>query len=169
MLKGVLDAANVDLKAFKDETYRDVCGASLKPVLDSIEYMKRLGVWVEVTTLIVPGVNDNEDELRGIASFLARLSKDIPWHISSFHADYKLNHYPSTPLDTMKMAYELGRSLGLQYVYAGILGLGQDTYCHLCKKMLIKREGFRIIESHIKGNKCIFCQTRLAGVFSIDS
>ncbi|MDP3733145.1 MAG: radical SAM protein, partial [Candidatus Daviesbacteria bacterium] len=165
-----LDAVNIDLKFFRDNSYQKICSARLAPVLDSVCLLKDAGVWVEVTTLVIPGENDTQDELSGIAKFIAGVSKDIPWHISSFHADYKFKHYSDTPLSTMKMAYDLGKSEGLYYVYAGnVYGWGQDTFCSVCKKLIIKRAGLRIIQLHMAGDKCAFCQTKLAGVFSIDS
>ena len=167
LLRPYLDAANIDLKFFKDSSYQKICSARLEPVLDSIRLLKDAGVWIEVTTLVIPGENDTPDELSGIAKFIFGISKDIPWHISRFHADYKFNRYPSTPERTLKLAYELGNSAGLHYVYAGNIGTwGQDTLCHACKKLLIKREGFKITELHLAKNKCIFCQEDLAGVFS---
>ena len=166
LLKPYLDAANIDLKFFKDSSYQKICSAHLAPVLDSIRLLKEAGVWIEVTTLVIPGENDTPGELSGIAKFIAGISKDIPWHISRFHADYKFNRYPSTPESTLKLAYELGNSAGLHYVYAGNIGTwGQDTICHACKKPLIKREGFEITELHVAKGKCIFCQADLPGIF----
>lgn len=167
LLRPYLDAANIDLKFFKDSSYQRICSAHLSPVLDSIRLLKDAGVWIEVTTLVIPGENDTADELSGIAKFIAGVNKDIPWHISRFHADYKFNHYPDTPEGIMKMAYDLGKSEGLRYVYAGnVYGWGQDTLCSVCKKVLIKREGFKITELHVAGGKCIFCQADLPGVFN---
>ena len=162
-----LDAVNIDFKFFKDSSYQKICSARLAPVLDSISWLKDAGVWVEVTTLVIPGENDTPVELSGIAKFIARVNEDIPWHISGFHADYKFNRYPDTPENTLKMAYELGKSEGLRYVYAGNLyGWGQDTFCFACKKVLIKREGFKITKAHLKGNQCAFCSANLPGVFN---
>ena len=170
LLSPYLDAVNIDLKFFKDSSYQKICSARLSPVLDSIHLLKDAGVWVEITTLVIPGENDTQDELSGIAKFIAGVNKDIPWHISSFHADYKFKHYPDTPESTMKIAYALGKSEGLHYVYAGnIYGWGQDTFCPRCKKLLIKREGLRIIQLYMSGDKCAFCQAKIAGVFGIDS
>lgn len=166
MLKPYLDAANVDLKFFKESSYQRVCSAKLAPVLDSIRLLHDAGIWIEITTLVIPGENDSVEELSGIAKFIAGISKDIPWHVSSFHADYKFTSYPGTPEQTLKAAYDLGKAQGLRYVYAGnIYGWGQDTYCAQCKKLLIKREGFGITESNLAGNKCVFCQAILPGVF----
>jgi pyruvate formate lyase activating enzyme len=166
MIKPYLDAANVDLKFFRDESYRKVCAASLQPVLDSIKLMHKLGIWVEVTTLVVPGENDSEEELADIANFLATIDKNIPWHISRFHPDYKFADHPATPEKTLKMALELGHKAGLNYIYVGnIWGWGNDTYCPNCKKLLVKREIFSIIENNIKGSRCPFCQSLITGIF----
>jgi pyruvate formate lyase activating enzyme len=176
MLKPYLDAANVDLKFFKESSYEKICAARLAPVLDSIRRLREAGVWIEITTLVIPGENDSCEELSGIAKFIAGISKDIPWHVSAFHADYKFSAYPNTPEQTLKLAYDLGKSQGLGYVYAGnVYGWGQDTLCNQCQRVIIKRVGFDITESNLSGNKCVFCQSTLPGVFypkpkiSIDS
>lgn len=167
-LKPYLDAANVDLKFFKESSYQKICSAKLAPVLESIRLLHEAGVWVEITTLVIPGENDSPEELSGIAKFIAGISKDIPWHVSAFHADYKFSSYPSTPEEALKLAYELGKGSGLRYVYAGgAYGWGQDTRCAKCKKVIIEREGFDIIKSDLAGDKCVFCQATLPGVFSI--
>lgn len=166
LLKPYLHAANVDLKFFKESSYQRVCAAKLAPVLESIRRLYEAGVWVEVTTLVIPGENDSPQELSGIAEFIAGISKDIPWHVSAFHADYKFSSYPNTPEQALKLAYDLGKSRGLHYIYAGnVHGWGQDTLCNQCKKILIKREGFDITKSNLAGNKCVFCQAVLPGVF----
>ncbi len=166
MLKPYLDAANVDLKFFQDSSYRKICGASLKPVLDSIKLMKELGIWVEVTTLVVTGENDSEEELGGIAKFLADLDKNIPWHISRFHPDYKFTNRVATAETTLKKTQEIGEKAGLTYIYVGnVWGWGNDTHCHNCKKLLIKREVFSVLEYNIKQGKCAFCNTVIPGFF----
>lgn len=166
MIKPYLDAANVDLKFFKDSSYRKICGASLKPVLDSIKLMKELGIWVEVTTLVVTGENDSEEELEGIAKFLAGVDRNIPWHISRFHPDYKFTDRAATAETTLKKALEIGEKAGLTYIYVGnVWGWGNDTHCHSCKKLLIKREVFSVLEYNIKAGKCTFCNTVIPGLF----
>ena len=167
LLQPYLDAANIDLKFFRDSSYQKICSAHLQPVLDSILRLKDAGIWVEITTLVIPGENDSLGELSGIANFIAEVNKDIPWHVSRFHADYKFNAYQDTPEQTLKLACDLGSAAGLRYVYAGNVGSwGQDTLCPTCKKVLIKRAGFRIINLHVAKNRCIFCQADLAGVFN---
>lgn len=162
-----LDAANVDLKFFNDDSYGRICGARLDPVLRSIENLKNAGVWVEVTTLIVPGENDSEEELRGIAGFLAGVGKDIPWHISRFHPDYKYTSSRSTPVDSIKKASEIGREEGLKYVYMGNVPDAGGTQCPSCGKILIERSGFSAAmdEKAFMGGKCLFCGEVIEGVW----
>lgn len=167
MIEPYLDAANVDLKFFRDESYRTVCKGALQPVLNSIRLMLKLNIWVEVTTLIIPGENDSQEELRGIAEFIASVDKDIPWHISRFHPDYKFTQYEDTPAETLKKAQKIGYEAGLSYIYVGnVYGWGNDTHCPHCKKLLIKREIFSVLEYNIKEGKCAFCNTVIPGVFS---
>jgi len=166
LLTPYLDAANIDLKFFKEASYQKICSAKLSPVLDSIQSLKAAGVWVEITTLIIPGENDTSEELTAIAKFIAGVNKDIPWHISCFHPDYKFKNYCHTPERTLKLAYDSGKNQGLHYVYAGNFDAwGQDTLCAKCHKLLIKREGFKITERHLEQNRCGFCQAVLPGVF----
>ncbi|MCX6567940.1 MAG: AmmeMemoRadiSam system radical SAM enzyme, partial [Candidatus Aminicenantes bacterium] len=116
-IRPYLDAANVDLKAFKDETYKRVCGARLEPVLESIRLMRQFGIWIEVTTLVVPGLNDGAEEIAGIARFIASVDPDIPWHLSRFHPDYQYTQAPPTPVASLRAAAETGRREGLRYIY----------------------------------------------------
>ncbi|MCX5714574.1 MAG: AmmeMemoRadiSam system radical SAM enzyme [Candidatus Omnitrophica bacterium] len=167
MARPYLDAANVDLKFFKDESYRKVCSGSLSPVLDSIRMMKEMGVWVEITTLIVPGENDSESELKDIADFIAGLDKQMPWHISRFHPDFEFGDRQDTPEATLRKAVGIGSSAGLTYIYAGnVHGWGNDTYCPECKKLLIKREYFKVLEYNIKQGECVFCNSAIKGAFA---
>ncbi|OGQ59030.1 MAG: AmmeMemoRadiSam system radical SAM enzyme [Deltaproteobacteria bacterium RIFCSPLOWO2_02_FULL_53_8] len=165
-LRGILDAANVDLKAFSETFYKKTCGATLKPVLESIEYMLKLGIWVEVTTLIIPTMNDSDDELRNIARWLASLSKAIPWHVSAFHPAYKLSHIPSTPGHTLIRARDIGIAEGLRYVYTGNIpnSVGETTFCHGCAEPLIKRVGFAVKDNVIEDGKCPYCKTQIDGI-----
>jgi pyruvate formate lyase activating enzyme len=162
-----LDAANVDLKAFREETYKKVCKARLQPVLDSIKLMRALKIWVEITTLVVPGMNDSEEELHDIARFIAGVDREIPWHISRFHPDYQYTEARPTSLDTLRKALAIGKKEGLRYVYVGnVMGEGDFSLCPNCQKPLIKRHGFWVDENKIKDGKCPFCQTPISGVFS---
>ncbi len=160
-----LDAANVDLKAFQDETYRKLIGGRLQPVLDSLKKMKQQEVWVEVTTLVIPGINDGLDELQDIAEFIAQeLGPETPWHISRFFPTYKLTDVPPTSVETMDKAEEIGRAAGLHYVYLGNLHGETSTFCHYCGQLLIQRLGYRIVRHDIYGSKCQQCGTPVAGV-----
>ena len=165
-INGCLDAANVDLKSFSEDYYKKVCGARLKPVLESIEYMKKLNVWVEVTTLVVPTLNDSEKELKKIASFLAGVGKEIPWHISRFYPQFKVEDIPPTPMPTLKKAYTIGKEAGLKFVYLGnVAGEGEDTVCPDCGESLIKRIGYFIKKNVISESKCTACGICIEGVF----
>lgn len=167
MIKPYLDAANIDLKSFRDDFYRKICKGKLEPVLNSIRLMKEMGIWVEVTTLIIPGENDSDEELTDIAKFLVSLDKNMPWHISAFHPDYKFLDHQPTPVPTLKKAEAIGRKAGLNYIYVGnVLGFNNDTHCHNCNKLLIKRAGFSVLENNIKSGKCVYCSTTIPGVFS---
>lgn len=166
MISPYLDAANVDLKAFSDETYKRVCQARLEPVLKSIRLMRELGIWVEVTTLVVPGMNDGEEELTSIARFIAGVDKDIPWHISRFHPDYRYTDKQATPVETLRRAAQIGESEGLRYVYIGnVWGESEETLCPKCRKLLVSRHGFFVEENKVKEAKCPFCGTPIAGIF----
>jgi len=156
-----MDAANVDLKGFTEEHYQNVCGARLKPVMDSIRLMKQLGVWVEVTTLIIPTVNDSDDELRKLAEFIFSVGAEVPWHVSRFHPTYKMNNLPSTPVQSVINARKIGLDVGLRYVYTGNIqgDDGENTFCYNCGKTLIERHGYNIGPVHVKDSKCSFCGT----------
>jgi pyruvate formate lyase activating enzyme len=158
-MTGLIDAANVDLKAFVDEFYRSQCQARLQPVLDTIATMHEAGIHVEVTTLIVPGHNDSEEELREVATFLAGVSADIPWHISRFHPDYMTTDAPPTPIESMLLAERLGRESGLNYVYLGnvLTEEGQHTKCAKCDAVLIRRAGFGRPDLRIAEPSCPDC------------
>lgn len=165
LLHPYLDAANVDLKAFRKKTYQRFIGAGLAPVLASLTEMKALGVWLEVTTLIIPGVNDEPQELRELAQFIAhQLGPETPWHISRFHPGYKMVDYPPTPLKTLEQAQEIGFEQGLHYVYLGNVAGESNTYCYQCGQLLVRRRGYWIVENHIRSGRCPDCQTLVAGI-----
>jgi pyruvate formate lyase activating enzyme len=170
IIKPYLDACNVDLKSFREEFYKKICKAQLQPVLDSIRLMKKLDIWVEVTTLVVPGENDGEEELRNIARFIAEIDPDIPWHVSRFHPNYQYKDKPATPIETLRQACSLGKKEGLRYIYVGnVLGESEDTLCPSCGKTVVRRSGFSISDYKMKDAACSFCGARVAGVFgSID-
>jgi len=161
-----LDAANVDLKAFRDETYRRVCGARLDPVLDTIRGMRAAGIWVEVTTLVVPDLNDSEAELGDIARFIAGVDPNIPWHISRFHPDYMFQDAPPTPAVTLDRAFRLGKDARLKHVYVGnVPGRAEDTICSKCGEVVIRRRGFSVVDNRVPEGRCPRCETPLAGRF----
>jgi len=162
----VLDAANIDLKGFTDDFYKNVCGARLQPVLDSIRLYKELGIWIEITTLVIPGHNDSEHELRQIAQFVRSVSEGVPWHVSRFHPTYKLIDQPRTPLETLKRARQIGIDAGLRYVYEGnIPGEGEETICWSCGTSLVKRYGFAVEENRVLKGKCGQCGAKMDGVW----
>lgn len=164
MIRPYLDAANVDLKYFSEESYLKVCGARLGPVLETISLMRQMNIWVEVTTLVIPKSNDSAEELKGIASFLAGVGKDIPWHISRFHPDYKMIDLEPTPLEKLKEAARIGKEAGLYYVYIGNVLEEDKTYCQGCKRSLITRFGFEVIENNLENGACPGCKRKLEGV-----
>jgi pyruvate formate lyase activating enzyme len=164
-----LDAINVDLKAFTDKFYKEVCGARLNPVLETIRLMKELDVWVELTTLIIPGLNDGEQELRDIARFVKSVDQEIPWHVSRFYPAYKLLDRPSTPAATLRRAREIGMEEGLRYVYEGnVPGEGgENTHCYACGARLIERYGLTLTRNRLQDGKCPGCGAEIDGLFPI--
>lgn len=162
-----LDAINIDLKGFSEELYHKNCGGHLQPVLDAIKLYKSLGVWVEVTTLVIPTLNDTKDDFRGIAEFIKSVGVDIPWHISQFYPAYKLTDLPPTPVTTLHEARDIGFEVGLRYVYEGnVPGEGgENTHCYNCGTLLIRRYGFQILENNMSDSKCPNCGAEIDGVF----
>ncbi len=162
-----LTAANVDLKSFDDRFYRKLAGAKLQPVLDTLKLMKRLSIWLEVTTLIIPTLNDSEDNLRNVASFVAQeLGVSTPWHISRFYPAYDLEHLPQTPLDALRSARQIGLEAGLRYVYEGNVpgSEGENTWCYNCGTLLLRRRGHMLLESKTDGGRCFRCGAEIDGV-----
>jgi pyruvate formate lyase activating enzyme len=162
-----LAAANIDLKGFSEGFYRDVVHARLSEVLDSIIEYRKHGIWLELTTLIIPGLNDSEAELQGLASFIvANLGIDTPWHVSQFYPTYKLVDRPRTPVATLRRARDIGRAAGLRYVYEGnVPGEGgENTFCPSCSSVLIKRYGYVIETDRINNGACPDCGAAIAGV-----
>jgi len=162
----VLDAVNIDLKFFREESYRRVSRARLQPVLDAIRLYRELGVWVEVTTLVIPGLNDSDEELSGIAKFLVSLDPAIPWHLSKYYPAYRMHEHPPTSIETLRRAREIGRSAGLRYVYEGnVPGEGgENTYCYQCGSVLIERFGFFTRQNRIETDACPECGTLVDGI-----
>ncbi len=167
-LSPFLDAANVDLKSFRNEFYKRYCGAQLRPVLESLEQMKALGIWVEVTTLILPTLNDSKEELLDIANFIKSIGPETPWHISRFYPQYRMHTLPPTPISTIEMAARIGTDAGLKYVYTGNVpgNAREDTQCSKCGKLLIKRCGFTVEDMALEDSRCPFCKTQLDGIYT---
>jgi len=162
-----LDAANVDLKGFDEKAYREVTGASLAGVLDCLRDYRRLGIWLEVTTLLIPGINDSDAELRQLATFVAEeLGLDVPWHISAFYPTYKMQDRPPTPVSTLYKARDIGRASGLKYVYLGNISDpgASDTICPGCGRVVIRRHRLQFDETELTDNCCNHCGYRVAGV-----
>ena len=168
MIDPYLDAANVDLKAFTDTYYKELCGAGLKHVQATLKLMKSLGIFVEVTTLIVPGLNDDPSELKDLAAFIVQdLGPETPWHISRFHPTYKLTDRPSTPVQTLTMAREIGLKAGLKYVYTGNVpgNAAENTFCYSCGETVIERWGFQVGNLQLKNGRCTKCGAEIDGVW----
>jgi len=168
-LRPWLDLYKVDLKGFDDKSYRKL-GGKLETVLATIELLVAKGFWVEVVTLLVPGFNDGDEELRGLARFLAGVSRDIPWHVTAFHPDYKMDDRGWTPVRTLARAAEIGQAEGLRFVYAGNrpgqTGSLENTYCPACQTVLIERVGFQVLANHLADGACPQCSARIPGIWS---
>jgi len=162
-----LDAINIDLKSFSHEYYKKVLKVNLGGVLESLKAFAKSDIWLEITTLIIPDVNDSEEELHKMAAFIAdELGVDIPWHLSAFHPDYKMLDTPSTPINTLIRAKEIAKSYGIKYVYIGNIANDNSTYCDICGELLIKRDGFRTKVINLKNSKCISCKNEIKGIWS---
>lgn len=162
-----IDAANVDLKSFSNKFYIEICGAKLEPVLENIRLMVELGIWVEVTTLLIPTLNDSEEEGIKIAKFLADLNPDIPWHISKFYPTNKMLDKPFTPIKTIRLFRKIGQNVGLKYIYSGNVpgDPGESTYCPKCNQIVIERFGYTIQKIRVKEGRCLLCNTPIPGVW----
>lgn len=158
-LTGFLDAANVDLKSFSDDFYRRICGGRLAPVLDNIRLLKEKGVWVEVTTLLIPGLNDSTEELEELAGFIFSVDSRLPWHVSAFHPDYRMMDASPTSRADVERAIQAGRRAGLKFVYGGNIWRhpAESTYCPDCGRILIEREGYRLRQQLLERENCPFC------------
>jgi pyruvate formate lyase activating enzyme len=159
----------IDLKSFRDRNYRQL-GGKIDNVLDTIRALKKLGIWLEVVTLTIPGFNDSNEELKDIADFLVSVSPDIPWHVTAFHQDYKMTDPDPTPVQTLIRSAEIGYKAGLHYVYAGnlsgMVSKYENTYCPSCNELLIERFGFKVGKNNLNGGACPKCNTIIAGVWA---
>ena len=167
-IKPWVDLYKVDLKSFQDRNYRKL-GGVLRNVLDTIQRLHAMGFWLEIVTLVIPGFNDSAEELRDIAQFLSGISRDIPWHVTEFHQDYNMTDPDDTPAATLLRAAELGKSEGLNFVYAGnlpsLVGSLENTYCPDCNELLVDRTGYRIRAMRIKNGACPKCSRQIPGVW----
>lgn len=166
-LEHITHAANIDLKAFNDDFYRDICDARLKPVLKNIARIKKMGWWLELTTLLIPGLNDSDEELRAMTAFIRdEVGADTPWHISRFHPTYRLTTRPVTPVESLERAWEIGKQAGLQFVYVGnVPGHASDhTTCPECGCLCLDRSGFTVRRNVVQDGKCPKCGVEIPGV-----
>jgi len=167
---GYMDAVNIDLKGFTEDFYRKICGGHLQPVLDTLKYVKHeTDVWLEITTLLIPGLNDSDQELEEMAQWvMVNLGPDVPWHFTAFYPTWKMQDVPPTPESTLTQAREIAMKAGVRYVYTGNVNdeAGGSTYCHQCGKKLIGRSAYNITEWHLtEDSHCEACGTPCAGVF----
>lgn len=160
-----IDACNVDLKAFRDDFYRVNCHGRLYPVLHAIETMKKVGIWVEITTTIIPNGNDSRDELTQIASFIAEIDPRMPWHVSRYHSDYRMMDIQSTPISRLNLAVEIGKDAGLHYVYREHVDNPEATHCPSCGTPVISRNGIAVDTENLQGSSCGRCGWEVPGVW----
>ncbi len=164
-----IDLFKVDLKAFSEKTYQQV-GGRLQPVLDTIERLVELGKWVEIVTLLLPGINDSDSELEELSAFIAGVSTSIPWHVTAYHPEYRMSTPGPTPVSSLLRATVIGRQAGLMFVYAGnlpgLVGREESTYCPDCRELLVERRGFRILSINMNGLLCPACGREIPGRWS---
>jgi pyruvate formate lyase activating enzyme len=162
-----LDGINIDLKSFSDDFYRTICGARLEPVLKTIRQAHKLGIWTEITTLVITGKNDSPEELRSIAEFIASVDSSMPWHVTAFHPDYKMTDIAHTASGLLGRAHEIGKNAGLDFVYVGNVADDDhsNTYCPGCRALLIKRLGYSVEIRDLEKDCCKKCGKKIAGVW----
>jgi len=165
LISPYLDAINIDLKSFSEDFYQKICKGRLEPVKENIKKIWKKGIWEEVTTLIIPGFNDSEKELKQIAKFLVGISKDLPWHISAFYPCYKMLTQTPTSHEVLIGACEIGKKAGLRYVYTGNIPNSnyESTYCPKCNALIIERWGMEVLENNLKNGKCFKCNAKIKG------
>lgn len=168
MIAPVLHGANIDLKGFTDDFYRRVCGAQLKEVLDCIRDYHRRGIWIELTTLVIPGENDDDEQLQGIARFIAdELGPDTPWHVSRFFPCHRMLDHPPTPLASLERALAAGDRAGLRYVYEGNVAAGREqTRCPHCGALVVGRSGYHVTRINLQDGSCASCGKAIAGIWA---
>jgi pyruvate formate lyase activating enzyme len=165
----LVDAYKIDLKAITEKYYRDVCKGDLNRILDSLINIKSSGKWLEIVYLTVPGLNDSKAEFQKLADWLLpNLGSDVPIHFTRFHPEYLLKNLPMTPLESLELAHNICREKGLRYVYIGnVYGHdAENTYCHNCNKLLIKRQGLQVAQNVLDNGKCPFCQNQIPGIWN---
>ena len=168
IIQPYLDAANVDLKSYREKFYKETCGAKLKPVLENLKRMRQMGIWVEITTLIIPSLNDSDQEFQDIAQFIFSLGPEVPWHISAFYPTYKMLDRPRTPASSLHRARDIGMKAGLRYVYCGNIPgeEGEDTFCPRCGRKVIERVGFRVTRNDVVNGECRHCHEKMDGIWN---
>ncbi len=166
-----LTGVKIDLKAFTETFYAEQCAGELKPVLKVLEILKDIGIWFELVVLIIPTLNDSPDEIEQMSRWvLEHLGPDVPMHFTRFHPTYRITNLPRTPVSTIERCRKIALDAGVHYVYTGNVRMhpGENTYCHHCKKEIIKRVGFRVVANRIKDGKCPDCGTKIPGIWSQD-
>jgi len=166
-LRGVLDAINIDLKSMSPEFYRKTCKAKLQPVLDNIRRFDALGIWVEITTLLIPGQNNSDAEVQTAAEFIASVDPKIPWHLTAFHPDYLMHDTQATPLQTLQRSYQIAKDVGLAYVYVGNVSDPklENSYCENCDALLIQRHGYDVNVERLSNGTCAACGQKIPGLW----
>jgi len=170
LLAPYIDGMNIDIKSFSNEFYKEICGARLKPVLEAVRYAHSKGIWIEITTLLIQGKNDSDEEIREIAKFIASVDNSIPWHLSAFHPMYKMLDVPRTPVSTLRRAYKIGQEEGLKYLYVGNIDDEdfESTYCPKCLKRVIDRRGHigQFVTNDLDENgSCPHCGYSIEGIW----
>jgi pyruvate formate lyase activating enzyme len=165
-MKNWLDCANVDLKSWDDAYYKKSLKGGLKGIKETLGHMISLGIWVEVTTLLIEGENDSDKDLEDMASFIANdLGLHVPWHLSAFHPDYKMKEAKKTEMSTLKKAYKIAKKAGLYYVYLGNIGTDIDTFCPDCGTLLLNRDGFGVTKNYMQEGRCPKCKRKIEGIW----
>ena len=166
-MRSWVDAANIDLKSFSHKYYKNVLKTDLDGVLSSLEEFAKSGIWLEITTLLIPEVNDSQEEIAQMAEFIStKLGVDIPWHFSAFHPEYKMLDTKSTPISTLLLAKEIAQSYGIHYIYLGNVASDNSTYCFTCKQKIIDRNGYGAQVLHLQNGRCTECNEIIQGVWS---